>query len=91
MNQTAPLVGVTAPQGFLASGVHAGIKASGNRDVALVVNTGPTELRASAAVFTSNRVAAAPVHLSRAHFAAGTVSAVAVSYTHLTLPTICSV
>lgn len=76
MNQTAPLVGVTAPQGFLASGVHAGIKASSNRDVALVVNTGPTELRASAAVFTSNRVAAAPVHLSRAHFAAGTVSAV---------------
>ena len=50
---------VTAPQGFRAAGVRAGLKASGRRDVALVVNDGP--LRAGAAVFTSNRFKANPV------------------------------
>ncbi|WP_255315430.1 bifunctional glutamate N-acetyltransferase/amino-acid acetyltransferase ArgJ [Trueperella pecoris] len=50
--------GVTAPAGFRASGVAAGIKSSG-RDVALVVNDGPQFV--SAAVLTSNRVVAAPV------------------------------
>ncbi len=50
---------VTAPQGFRAAGVSAGLKASGVLDVALVVNDGPA--RSAAAVFTSNRVKAAPV------------------------------
>ena len=50
---------VTSAQGFTASGVPAGIKASGAPDVALVVNTGPSDV--AAAVFTSNRVKAAPV------------------------------
>lgn len=50
---------VTAPQGFRAAGVVAGLKDSGARDVALVVNDGPS--RAAAAVFTRNRVKAAPV------------------------------
>ena len=50
---------VTAPKGFRAAGVRAGLKASGRRDVALVVNDGP--LRAGAAVFTSNRFKANPV------------------------------
>ena len=50
---------VTAAQGFRAAGVAAGLKASGAPDVALVVNDGP--LDAAAAVFTSNRVKAAPV------------------------------
>ncbi len=50
---------VTGPAGFRAAGVRAGIKASGNLDVALVINDGP--LRAAAGVFTSNRVRAAPV------------------------------
>ncbi|HEY6278464.1 MAG TPA: bifunctional glutamate N-acetyltransferase/amino-acid acetyltransferase ArgJ [Streptosporangiaceae bacterium] len=50
---------VTAPQGFRAAGVTAGLKPSGARDVAVVVNDGPA--RAAAAVFTSNRVKAAPV------------------------------
>ncbi|MFD6414080.1 bifunctional ornithine acetyltransferase/N-acetylglutamate synthase, partial [Nocardia asteroides] len=44
-------VSVTAARGFRASGVAAGIKSSGDRDVALVVNTGPR--RAAAGVFTS--------------------------------------
>ena len=50
---------VTAPLGFRASGVVAGLKASGRPDVALVVNDGPS--RAAAAVFTSNRFKANPV------------------------------
>jgi glutamate N-acetyltransferase / amino-acid N-acetyltransferase len=52
-------VSVTGPKGFRAAGVAAGIKASGNPDLALVVNDGP---RADAAgVFTRNKVKAAPV------------------------------
>ncbi|MDN4477024.1 bifunctional glutamate N-acetyltransferase/amino-acid acetyltransferase ArgJ [Demequina sp. SYSU T00039] len=54
---------VTAAQGFVASGVAAGLKSTGARDVALVVNTGPE--RVAAGVFTSNRVVAAPVTWSR--------------------------
>ncbi|MGY5882537.1 bifunctional glutamate N-acetyltransferase/amino-acid acetyltransferase ArgJ [Modestobacter lacusdianchii] len=54
---------VTAPQGFRAAGVAAGLKSSGDRDVALVVNDGPDD--AAAAVFTTNRFPAAPVLWSR--------------------------
>jgi glutamate N-acetyltransferase / amino-acid N-acetyltransferase len=50
---------VTAPQGFRAAGVAAGIKTSGSRDVAVVLNDGPSS--AAAGVFTGNRVKAAPV------------------------------
>jgi glutamate N-acetyltransferase / amino-acid N-acetyltransferase len=50
-------VSVTAPLGFRAAGVVAGLKASGDRDVAVVINDGPSR----AATFTSNRVKAAPV------------------------------
>jgi glutamate N-acetyltransferase/amino-acid N-acetyltransferase len=50
---------VTAPKGFKASGIAAGLKANGNPDVALVVNEGPDAT--AAGVFTSNRVKAAPV------------------------------
>lgn len=54
---------VTTPAGFTASGVAAGIKASGAPDVALVVNEGPTQV--ACGVFTSNRFPAAPVLWSR--------------------------
>ncbi|HKH56311.1 MAG TPA: bifunctional glutamate N-acetyltransferase/amino-acid acetyltransferase ArgJ [Propionibacteriaceae bacterium] len=50
---------VTTAAGFMASAVTAGLKPSGKRDLALVVNTGP--LFDAAAVFTTNRVKAAPV------------------------------
>ncbi len=50
---------VTDPVGFRAVGVAAGLKSSGARDVALVVNDGPS--RAAAGVLTRNRVRAAPV------------------------------
>ena len=65
---------VTAPKGFRASGVTAGLKASGTPDVALVVNDGPR--RDGAAVFTTNRVEAAPVTWSREVVADGRVDAV---------------
>ncbi|WCD87249.1 Arginine biosynthesis bifunctional protein ArgJ [Streptomyces xanthophaeus] len=65
---------VTAAQGFLAAGVAAGIKESGDPDLALVVNRGPS--RAAAGVFTSNRVQAAPVRWSRRVLADGRLTAV---------------
>lgn len=66
--------GVCAPQGFAASGVIAGIKVSGNPDMALIVNQGPE--KTAAAVFTTNRVQAAPVTVSKKHIADGKLSAV---------------
>ncbi|MCX5395944.1 bifunctional glutamate N-acetyltransferase/amino-acid acetyltransferase ArgJ [Streptomyces sp. NBC_00102] len=65
---------VTAAQGFQAAGIAAGIKESGNPDLALVVNLGPR--RAAAGVFTSNRVKAAPVLWSQQVLKGGEVSAV---------------
>jgi glutamate N-acetyltransferase/amino-acid N-acetyltransferase len=67
-------VSVTAPAGFSASGVVAGLKSSGAKDVALVVNTGP--LQAAAGVFTRNRVKAAPVLWSQQVLTAGELHAV---------------
>ncbi|RKE18097.1 bifunctional glutamate N-acetyltransferase/amino-acid acetyltransferase ArgJ [Streptomyces sp. TLI_171] len=66
--------GVTAAKGFRAAGVTAGIKASGNPDLALVVNDGPQH--AAAGVFTSNRVHAAPVKWSRQVLNDGELTAV---------------
>jgi glutamate N-acetyltransferase/amino-acid N-acetyltransferase len=65
---------VTAPLGFRAAGVAAGLKKSGERDVAVVINDGPS--RAAAAVFTANRVQAAPVRWTRQVVSGGRVRAV---------------
>ncbi|MFC4064996.1 bifunctional glutamate N-acetyltransferase/amino-acid acetyltransferase ArgJ [Actinoplanes subglobosus] len=65
---------VTHPKGFRASGIAAGLKASGNADVALVVNDGPDYT--AAAVFTGNRVKAAPVLWSQQVLKGGIVRAV---------------
>lgn len=51
------------PKGFRGSGIAAGIKSGGKKDLALIVNDGPQ--RFGAAVFTSNQVTAAPVIWSR--------------------------
>lgn len=51
--------GVTAPAGFRAAGIAAGIKVSGALDLALVFNEGPDH--AAAGVLTRNKVKAAPV------------------------------
>lgn len=53
---------LTAPRGFTASGVKAGLKVSGNHDVAVVFSTVPA---ACGAVFTQNKMCAAPVLVSR--------------------------
>ncbi|HEY4701874.1 MAG TPA: bifunctional ornithine acetyltransferase/N-acetylglutamate synthase, partial [Streptosporangiaceae bacterium] len=68
---------VTAPLGFRAAGVTAGLKASGDRDVAVVINDGPS--RAAAAVFTGNRVKAAPVRWTEQVISGGRVRAVALN------------
>lgn len=65
---------ITAPAGFRAAGVTAGLKPSGRPDVALVVNDGPQHH--AAAVFTTNRVEAAPVTWSRQVLTDGRVDAV---------------
>ncbi|MGY1625104.1 bifunctional glutamate N-acetyltransferase/amino-acid acetyltransferase ArgJ [Geodermatophilus sp. SYSU D00965] len=64
----------TAPKGFRAAGVAAGLKSTGANDVALVVNDGPDD--AAAAVFTTNRFPAAPVQWSRQVLATDRVKAV---------------
>ena len=65
---------VTAAQGFRAAGVAAGLKSTGKPDVAVVVNDGPSDV--VSAVFTSNRVQAAPVTWSRQAAADGRARAV---------------
>ncbi len=60
---------VTAAAGFSASGVACGIKGEGRADLALVVAE-PCVPIAGAGVFTTNKAAAAPVQVSRAHLAA---------------------
>jgi glutamate N-acetyltransferase/amino-acid N-acetyltransferase len=56
--------GVTAPLGFRAAGISAGIKADNGLDLALIVSDTPAT---AAAVFTLNRAQAAPVLVSRQH------------------------
>jgi glutamate N-acetyltransferase/amino-acid N-acetyltransferase len=73
----APLVraqGVTAPAGFRATGIAAGIKVSGRLDLALVFNEGPDHT--AAGVFTRNQVKAAPVLWTRQVLADGRLRAV---------------
>ncbi|HZL81838.1 MAG TPA: bifunctional glutamate N-acetyltransferase/amino-acid acetyltransferase ArgJ [Demequina sp.] len=65
---------VTAPRGFRAAGVTAGLKKSGRPDLALVVNDGPLDV--AAGVFTTNRVQAAPVLWSRTAVGDGRACAV---------------
>ncbi len=57
---------LTSVRGLRAAGVKAGIKASGNPDVALLVADAPM---ACAGVFTQNHFAAAPVAVSKEHLA----------------------
>jgi glutamate N-acetyltransferase/amino-acid N-acetyltransferase len=62
-------VSITTPPGFVAAGVAAGIKASGALDLALLASADGTPIP-TAATFTSNLAAAAPVQVSRDHLAA---------------------
>ena len=56
--------GITAPRGFLAAGIHSGIKQTGQLDLALVVSEKPGPI---AGVFTKNTIPAASVVLDRRH------------------------
>lgn len=66
--------GVTAPAGFRATGIAAGIKASGALDLALVFNEGPDHN--AAGVFTRNQIKAAPVLWSQQVLTTGKLRAV---------------
>jgi glutamate N-acetyltransferase / amino-acid N-acetyltransferase len=66
--------GVTAPAGFRAAGVIAGIKPAGTPDLTVVVNDGPSDV--AAGVFTTNKVKAAPVLWSQQVLTAGALKAV---------------
>jgi glutamate N-acetyltransferase/amino-acid N-acetyltransferase len=67
---------VTTPQGFVTAAVKAGIKASGNLDVTIIKSTVPA---ATGAVFTTNKLCAAPVLVSRKVAERETASAIAVN------------
>ncbi|WP_149360845.1 bifunctional glutamate N-acetyltransferase/amino-acid acetyltransferase ArgJ [Lolliginicoccus suaedae] len=67
-------LGVTAPAGFTATGIAAGIKPTGEPDLALVVNSG--EDRPAAGVLTTNKVKAAPVLWSQQVLTMGELRAV---------------
>lgn len=68
--------GITAPKGFYAAGVNAGIKKSGKRDVCILATDAPVP---SAGVFTVSTTAAPPVIVSREHLADGMLRAVVVN------------
>lgn len=67
---------ITAPKGFLASGLHCGVKASGKLDLALLYC--PTGAKA-AAVFTTNAIEAAPVTLCRKHIRSNPIYAAVIN------------
>ncbi|ABZ84006.1 arginine biosynthesis bifunctional protein argj [Heliomicrobium modesticaldum Ice1] len=67
---------VTSPKGFQAAGVPAGIKKPGVLDMALIVSDTPAT---AAAVYTTNKVQAAPLQVTKEHIAAGPLRAVVVN------------
>jgi len=66
---------VTAPKGFLASGIHAGIRRNA-KDLALVRSETPA---VGTAMFTVNQVQAAPVVVSKAHLESAQPQAIVVN------------
>ncbi|MDV4152385.1 bifunctional glutamate N-acetyltransferase/amino-acid acetyltransferase ArgJ [Clostridium sp. AL.422] len=59
--------GITAPQGFLASGIHCGLKKNNLKlDLALIYSTVPAS---SAGVYTKNKVKGAPIYITKEHLA----------------------
>ncbi|MDA3923764.1 MAG: bifunctional glutamate N-acetyltransferase/amino-acid acetyltransferase ArgJ [Kiritimatiellae bacterium] len=68
--------GITVAAGFKACGVEAGIKYADRKDLALLVADEPC---AVAALYTTNKVAAAPVHVSKERTASGIAQAIVVN------------
>ncbi len=68
--------GITAVPGILASGMAAGIKPSGKKDLALIYSSSPAR---AAAIFTTNQVKGAPVLVSMEHIRGGAAQAIVAS------------
>ncbi|MBD7910285.1 bifunctional glutamate N-acetyltransferase/amino-acid acetyltransferase ArgJ [Clostridium cibarium] len=69
--------GVTAPKGFLASGIHCGLKKNEeSKDLALIYSEKPAS---AAGVFTSNKVKGAPIYVSKEHLSNGFAQAVIIN------------
>lgn len=64
---------MSLPKGFRASGVAAGLKPSGNPDVGLLISE---RIATVAGVFTTNRVQAAPIGLTKRHVRKGVARAI---------------
>ncbi len=69
-------IGITAPVGFKASAVSCGIKKSGKLDLALIYSD---VLSASAGMFTTNNIKAAPVKISQEHLKGNVSQAIIVN------------
>jgi len=67
---------VTSAKGFLSSGIHAGLKAGREKDMALLVSTCPAD---AAGAFTTNQVKAGPVRVSQEHLKNGKVRAIIIN------------
>ena len=67
---------VTSAKGFLSSGIHAGLKAGREKDMALLVSTCPAD---AAGAFTTNQVKAGPVRVSQQHLKNGKVRAIIIN------------
>ena len=67
---------ITAPKGFLAAGLHCGIKQSHNNDLGLIVCPGGAK---AAAVFTTNKIVSAAVQISKKHIKGTNIFAVVVN------------
>jgi glutamate N-acetyltransferase/amino-acid N-acetyltransferase len=67
---------VNLPEGYTASGIACGLKPSGNLDLGMLVSDRPAT---AAAVFTTNRVQAAPVQLTRKHIRRGSARGIVVN------------
>jgi len=76
MDKTMKNQTITSPKGFLAAGVHCGIKKSGKNDLGLIVC--PTGAKATA-VFTTNKIVSAAVTVCKQHVKNSTISAVVVN------------
>jgi glutamate N-acetyltransferase/amino-acid N-acetyltransferase len=67
---------ITSPKGFLAAGVHCGVKKSGNNDLGLIFCPAGSK---AAAVFTTNKIVSAAVTVSKQHLKSTNISAVIVN------------
>src|SRR5210317_392093 len=68
--------GITSPKGFLAAGIHSGIKQAEQLDLALVTSETPGPI---AGVFTKNTIPAAPVIVDRHHLKNGVGQAIIIN------------